>query len=80
MGSAWSGFQVPGRPAGCWCFISMASQVYSPKFTESVRWSSLSFKMESLQSGQPAPLLPQLLKPVYPSACTSQHEKPAYHD
>ena len=39
MGSAWSGFQVPRRLTGCCCFISVASQIYSPKFTESVRWS-----------------------------------------
>ena len=56
-GSAWSGFEAPVRPAGCWYFISMASQIYSLKFAKSVGWSFLSSRMQSLQSWQPAPFL-----------------------
>ena len=37
-------FIHPGGLLGCWHFISIASQVCITKFTESVRWSSFSFK------------------------------------
>ena len=33
--SALSGFQAPVKPAGCWYFLSMASQIYSPEFQKS---------------------------------------------
>ena len=44
-------FTLQGGLLGCWYFISMASQVCSPKFTESVTWSSSSFKKWSHSFG-----------------------------
>ena len=43
-GSAWPGFYPPGRPAQLLTFYLYASQVCSPKFAKSVRWSTFSFK------------------------------------
>ena len=54
--SAWSGVYPLGRFAGLWYVISMVTRFVDQSLL-SARWSFLPFKIESVQSRQPAPFL-----------------------